>query len=43
MKILFNLAVAKGSLKNLLEFVHLTEVFNDTENLLDLVSNTIKD
>ena len=36
-KILFNLSVAKGSLKNLLEFVHLTELFNDPENILDLV------
>lgn len=37
MKILFNLAVAKGSLKNLLEFVHLTQLFKDAENILDMV------
>ena len=38
MKVLFNLAVAKGSLKNLLEFVHLTQLFNDAEHILDLVN-----
>ena len=42
LKILFNLAVAKGSLKNLLDFVHLTEIFNDAENVLDLVRIKLK-
>ncbi len=37
MKVLFNLAVAKGSLKNLLDFVQLTQLFNDPDNILDLV------
>jgi hypothetical protein len=41
MKILFNLAVAKGSLRNLLDFVNLTQLFNDTEHILDLVNKFI--